>query len=128
MSDLSKRNKANNDAGKRWQRDLLKHLREVGFDAEPGPKAGATKDEGDTIVRLDQARIVIEAKNEKRVDLAGYVTEATREAVHYAQARTYDVDKVLPLAVIKRRMAHTGKAYAVVELDALLRFLRAIGA
>lgn len=114
---------ANRAKGKRWEHDLLAYLREAGLDAEALRLAG-TKDQGDIVVRLDRnMRVIVEAKN-SAMQPSVYVGEAQIEAGNYASARGFDRDSVLPVAVVKRRQAHTSRAYCLIELHELVAFLR----
>ena len=70
-------------AGKRYEKLLLDHLREQGYDAERLRLAGS-EDEGDLLVRTGPTtRFVIEAKRRKGFDLAGWVKEAQVERDNY---------------------------------------------
>lgn len=123
--DLSKRNKANARKGKTWERELREGLREAGFDVELPNRAGANKDKGDLAVRLlwgghllpDWERVVIEQKNEARLNLSGNVREALKEASEYATANKLPRNEVLGIAVIKRRGENWRKAYVVTTVE-----------
>lgn len=82
-------------AGKKYQRDVMKYLREQGFDAENLVLTGA-EDEGDILMRypaiggspsLKVSRFVLEAKREKGFHLADWVKQARVEADNYAKHR-----------------------------------------
>lgn len=105
-----------NRRGPLWEVKLLNYLRENGFDVERLRLTGR-EDEGDLVVK-DGNIIVIEAKDDKKMDLSGFLREAEDEAQNYAKHRKLDPDDVLPMAVIKRRNHGVGKAYVVMTLDA----------
>lgn len=111
---------ANKQKGSQWERDILFYLRNEGYDAERLHLAGKD-DEGDIILKLGGLPYIIEAKNEKRIDLAGYVTEAAREAANYGSKRGLGLPGVNYIALVKRRQAGTGEAYAVTPLHEWLR-------
>lgn len=84
-------NKYATAAGRRYQRDVMKWLREQGYDAENLVLTGA-EDEGDILVRHPRIggnliRFVIEAKREKGFHLADWVKQAKVEADNYAKHR-----------------------------------------
>lgn len=122
MTDVTRRNKRNKRIGADYEIDLTEWLRAKGYKAERLVKRG-TKDEGDISIDLGDFTLVIEAKNEKAIDLAGYVSESQVEAGHYAAARGMDESAVFPVVAIKRRMKGIDKSYAVVELETLLRLI-----
>lgn len=104
-----------NRKGPAWEIQLLKYLREHKLDAERLRLTGK-EDEGDLVVR-DGGVVVVEAKNEKKVDLAGYLREAEEEAIHYAKHRGLDPQDVTAVAIVKRRNHGAGKAYVVMTVD-----------
>lgn len=115
--------KSHKRRGKAFESDLTSWLRERGFDAERLPLAGA-KDEGDVRVLIGDGAIVIEAKAPgagNSIDLAGWLREAETEAVHYAEARGLDPNKVAPYLVIKARGKGLDQAYVVRRLGALFQ-------
>lgn len=123
MTDLSRRNKANKRKGSQWQSDLETFLRAEGHDIEQLHLQGA-EDEGDHVVRgratlpLPPAFLVVEAKNEKSIDLAGYVREMEDEVANFRKHRPHlhpaEVDGVV---IIKRRNHGIRKAYVVTTLE-----------
>lgn len=106
-----------NRKGGQFERDLLKYFREDwSLDAERLRLAGV-EDEGDLLVRLDQ-RLVIEAKNVARMNLAGWLAEAELEAGHYAAHRGIEVPDFV--VVHKAKGKGIGKAYVTTTLDQYL--------
>lgn len=105
-----------NRKGGIFERDLLKYLREgQGLDAERLRLTGV-EDEGDLLVRFhDQQRLVIEAKNVARMNLAGWVAEAEAEANNYAVHRGIAVPDFV--VVHKAKGKGTGRAYVTTTLD-----------
>lgn len=98
--------------GSAWERAVVSRLRYWGIRAERRFGAGATDDKGD-IVGLPG--FCIEAKNEKTINLAGYMDETERERVNAGCA--YGV------AVVKRRGKDAGQGYVVMTLDSFARLM-----
>jgi len=124
-------------AGKKFQRDVMKYLRdERGLDAENLVLTGA-EDEGDIILRWapintvprladntgpdGQARMVIEAKREKGFHLADWVKQAEVERDNYAKHRYLKPAEVGFVVVHARRQHGIPKAYVTTTLDEWLR-------
>lgn len=119
-------------AGKKFQRDVMKYLRdERGLDAENLVLTGA-EDEGDVILRWPAraagdntpdglARWVIEAKREKGFNLAGWVKQAEVERDNYAKHRYLRSEEVGFVVVHARRQHGIPKAYVTTTLDEWLR-------
>lgn len=114
-------------AGRKYQRDVMKYLRDDrGYDAEQLVLSGA-EDEGDILLRLkfgsaalSTDRIVIEAKREKGFHLAAWVQQAETEAGNYAKHRGL----VFPpgFVVVHARRNHSiGKSYVTTTLEEWLR-------
>lgn len=110
----------NRRAGAKWETDLLRYLRNEGYDAERLRLTGA-KDEGDLCLRLGGLPFILEAKNEKQINLASYVREAEVEARNYNNARGIGLPGANYAAVVKRRNHGVGEAYVVVPLHEWLR-------
>lgn len=104
-----------NRKGTLWETKLLNHLRSNGFDVERLRLTGK-EDEGDLVVK-DGGVVIVEAKDEKRINLAGYLREAEAEAENYAKHRGLDPQLVTPVAIVKRRNHGVGKAYVVMTVD-----------
>ena len=97
--------------GSQWERDIVKYLQERGFIyAERRGLAGQQYDKGD-ITGLGPD-IVIEAKNAKSIDLAGFLREAEVERDN-AKAK-------YGIACIKRRNKNVSQAYVVMSLEAFV--------
>lgn len=122
-------------AGKKFQRDVMKYLRdERGLDAENLVLTGA-EDEGDIILRYtprdlelrsttgpdSAARVVIECKREKGFHLADWVKQAELEAGNYAKHRYLRLEEVGFVVVHARRQHGIPKAYVTTTLDEWLR-------
>ncbi len=104
-----------------WERAVRDHLAAAGFDVER-TRAGYTRDHGDLHVGPRVGRgpaLIVQAKNHSRIDLAGWLTQLG--------AQTADARADHGVLVVKRRQCGAGRAYAVMELDALLGLLRAAG-
>ncbi|MEO3857464.1 hypothetical protein [Acrocarpospora sp. B8E8] len=106
--DIKKRNRKSKIAGYRWESDLAKYLSSVfrRVVERNGTRYGG-KDRGDL---SGVPYLVIEAKNEARIDLSGYMREVAAEMANHPDAR-------FGVAVVKARGKPTGRAYAVMELD-----------
>jgi len=120
-----------NPKGSRFEREVLDYLRESGYDAERLRLTGK-EDEGDLLIRLDHPpvlpkprpkRVVLEAKNVKRMSLAGWVQEAEVEALNYADHRGLDYDDVHWAVVHKKHGKGVAKSYVTLPLDEFLRLL-----
>lgn len=119
MTDASSRAKANKRKGAAFEIELegffagllLKVMRLV---------RRGKDDEGDLLIRVGSLAIIVEAKNEKSIDLSGYMAEATAEAMRWEQRHVHDVDApklVIGVAIVKRRMKSISKSYVVMEVD-----------
>jgi hypothetical protein len=108
--------------GSAWERALLKHLRDKGYDVERLRLAGK-EDEGDLSIRIGDERYIIEAKAVARLNLAGWVEEAEVEANNFAKHRPNLTTVPTGAVVLKRRGHSTGKAYVVLEFDTYLRLI-----
>lgn len=120
-------------AGRKFQRDVMKYLRdERGLDAEQLVLSGA-EDEGDILLRagdtlvptspsfyeLTTRRFVLEAKREKRINLAGWVNQAETEAGNYGKHRGIETPH---FAVVANRINRgINKSYVITTLDEWLR-------
>lgn len=111
-----------NQAGTRFERELLNGLRAAGYDVDRLARAG-TRDEGDLVIRRGGLHVVVEAKNRKRLDLPTFVDEAEAERLHYAKARSLDAGVVHGVAFVKRRGKGWAGAYAVTTVPAYLDLL-----
>jgi hypothetical protein len=119
MTSDSARNKANKRKGAGFEIDVVQFLRDRHLHAERLTKTGR-EDEGDAVVRVHGLAVVMEAKNEKSIDLSGYMREATLEARQWEARRIHEpqpADLVIGTAVIKRRNHSVSKSYVVMEAD-----------
>lgn len=121
-----------NPKGSIFERQLMVYLRENGFDAERLRLTGK-EDEGDILVRANtnplgwtpqERRLVIEAKNVSRMNLAGWLEEAEVEAGHYVAHRSgIKAEQVHHAVVHKRKGKGVAKSYVTLPLDEFLRLL-----
>lgn len=111
-----------NPKGSIYERQLMVYLREQGFDAERLRLTG-TLDEGDLQVRADR-RVVLEAKNRKGMNLAGWVGEAEVERENYADSRGLDATTVRFAVVHKRAGKGVAHSYVTIPLYEYLEYLR----
>ena len=108
--------------GASWESAIRDDLRAMGYDCERLARTGA-KDEGDVVAKDHVAfrkDIIIEAKApglDGKIDLSGWLKEATIEAKNYANARHLEGYDVLPVVVIKARGKSIDEAYVVVKYE-----------
>lgn len=104
--------------GTLFETEVLKYLRGMGVEADKLRQTGA-KDEGDIVAKIGGLPFVFENKACERLNLAGWVGEASLEATHYAVARGI----VIPhFAVIhKKRGAPIAEAYVTLPLYEYVR-------
>lgn len=113
-----------NPKGGWYERELMKHLREAGQDVERLRLSGA-EDEGDLLLRLHDemglSRLVLEAKNRKQMNLAGWLKEAEVERDNYVKHRNLaDYTKVGFAVVHKAKGKGIGRSYVTTTLDEYL--------
>ena len=119
MSDLSSRNKANKRKGAGFEIDIVQFLRDKFLHTERLTKTGRD-DEGDAVVRVRDLAVILECKNEKAINLSGYMAEATTEARNWEAKRIHEpmpAAVVIGAAVVKRRNQPIHKSYVVMEAD-----------
>lgn len=119
--------KAASAAGKKYETDLMKYMREKGYDVERLRLTGA-EDEGDLLLRgatyenLYGYRAVIEAKRRRGMDLAGWIREAQEERDHYDAHRGIQ-DPSSFVVVHYARGKGLGGSYVTTTLDEWMRRL-----
>lgn len=114
-------------AGKKFETDLMKLLREDGYDVERLRLTGA-EDEGDLLLRYTSnelpRRVVIEAKRRKGFDLAQWVKEAQVECKNYKDHRGLgSLDPVNFVVVHYARGKNLSQSYVTTTLEEWLRGL-----
>ena len=103
--------RASRARGRRWQTAVRQWLETHGHTVHERP-AGAVGD--DLSVYIDGLALSIECKSQTRLDLAGWITQATTQAP----------PGTIPVVVAKRRgKAAVGDAYAVMRCADLIRLL-----
>jgi hypothetical protein len=107
-------------AGKKYEADLMKYLREQGCDVERLRLTGV-EDEGDLLLRGGRVRFVIEAKREKGFNLAGWVKEAQTERENYDKHRGYSLFSSEFVVVHHARGKNIGQSYVTTTLDEWLK-------
>lgn len=110
MSSLS----AAKARGARWETELAEHLRDRTGQNVQRIRLNGTTDLGDMHLALPHGTAVVEAKNAKTMNLAGWCDEARQEAANAG----------LPgwAVVIRRRgQRDPGAAYVVLTVDEWLR-------
>lgn len=95
------------------------HLAGVRWVSHRNPPAG-TVDVGDVELVTERLRIVVEAKAEQRIDLAGYMRELAVEVANYEKREGHAAHGVV---VVKRRNHPVERAYAVMEYRDLLNLI-----
>lgn len=106
-------------AGKAYETELMRYMREQRFDVERLRLSGA-EDEGDLVVKPGGAirAYIIEAKRTKALDLAGWVKEAQVERENYKNHRgLMSLDPVGFVVVHKAKGKGVGQSYVTTTLD-----------
>ena len=119
MTDQSKRAKANKRKGAAFEIDLESFFSGLLLKVMRLVRRGKD-DEGDVLLRAADVAFVIEAKNEKAMNLSGYMAEAKAEALNCESRHVHDPDApalVIGVAAVKRRMQPISKTYIVMEAD-----------
>lgn len=119
MTDASSRAKANKRKGAAFEIDLEGFFRDKFLNTTRLVRRGKD-DEGDILIRVHDLAVILEAKNEKAMNLAGYMAEATSEALRWESRQVHSpmpADLVIGAAVVKRRMNPVSKSYVVMEAD-----------
>lgn len=107
MSGAASRRKGN-----RWELDVCSLLQQYGWQAITSRSArGGTQAGADIIT---DAPIIVEAKNQQKLDLSGWLDQAVSQADDTAPAALF----------IKRRQKPSGDCYVVMRADDYLRLLR----
>jgi hypothetical protein len=103
--------------GSAWELAIAKYLVEQGWKFAERRIAGATLDKGDIYGIIG---CVIEAKNEKRINLSGYLKELEVE-IRNANAATGVV------MVKKKGTTDVGEAYAVMPIKEWVKLMKEAG-
>ena len=125
MTDASSKARAAKRKGAQFEVDLEQFLREKFLHATRLVRRGKD-DEGDILIRVHDLAVILEAKNEKAIDLAGYMKEATDEALRWEAKHVHEpmpADLVLGVAAVKRRMQPISKSYIVMEAEDFAQLL-----
>lgn len=111
--------------GSSFEREVVGYLREHGFPYAERGVAGATEDIGDII---GTPGVVWECKNQKRMDLAGWVDELKVE-ISNQRTRYSKAGPLLTGAVIHKRRGITdvGEYYATLPVSLLVTILKEAG-
>ena len=108
--------KAKGDA---WERAVRDHCRDHGFPWTERTRAGYERDHGDLHLVPGPA-VIGQAKNHARINLPEWLAQLAEQVTDCGAEHGF--------VVVKRRgVADPGRGYAVQELDAHLRLLRAAG-
>lgn len=110
-------------AGKAYEAELMKYMREQGLDTERLRLSGA-EDEGDLLTRAEHAYYVAEAKRTKALDLAGWISEAETERDNYVAHRGYSLVPTRFVVIHKARGKGIGHSYVTTTLDEWIRSIR----
>lgn len=109
-------NKRRGDAYEAAVRD---HLQANGFPWTERTRAGYARDHGDLHLTPGPGAVA-QCKNHARIDLPGWLAQLDQQVADSGADHGF-------LVVKRRGVGDPGKSYAVMELDALLRLLRAAG-
>ena len=123
--DASSKARAAKRKGAQFEVDLELYFRSVFLHATRLVRRGKD-DEGDILLRVKDLAVIVEAKNEKSIDLAGYMKEATDEALRWEAKHVHEpmpADLVLGVAAVKRRMQPISKSYIVMEAEDFAQLL-----
>lgn len=120
---MSNPNKAR---GTRFETEIVEYLKAEGLKARRIALAGAD-DCGDIEVVAPNGidHFIIEAKNVREANLAGWVQQSQVEAANYAGAYDLLYDPV-PLVVHKRRMKGTAEAYVTLPLHVMVGLMLSV--
>lgn len=105
--------------GDAWERAVRDHCRARGFPWTEKTRAGYARDHGDLHLVPGPA-VIAQAKNHARLCLPEWLGQLDEQIADSGAEHGF-------LAVKRRGVTNPGRAYAVLELDALLRLLRAAG-
>jgi len=95
------------------------HLAGLRWHSHRNPPAG-TLDVGDIELATGKLHVVIEAKAEQRIDLAGYMKEL---AVEVANWEKREGKEAVGVVVVKRRNHPVERSYAVLEYRDFLQLI-----
>lgn len=119
MATASDKARASKRKGAQFEVDLETFFRSRYLNTNRLVRRGKD-DEGDLLIRVKDLAVILEAKNEKSIDLAGYMREATEEAIRWEARHVHEpmpADLVVGAAVVKRRNSAISKSYIVMEAD-----------
>lgn len=117
--EATKRARSSKRKGSTFESALVTTLREHGLEAERLHLNGK-EDEGDLVVRDQWGKLIVEAKNEAKIDLARYIKEALEEADNYTRHRGMDRQEVTGVAIVKARGKSILDSYVVTTLREFL--------
>ena len=109
--------------GRSWEQAVADHLTKHGWHAERRRLTGV-EDCGDI---SGLPGVVIECKNEKRVDLAGWLDELLRERINADRRWPKDMPHIGAVLVRRRGTTDTKAAYVVMDFDELVWLLQSGG-
>ena len=128
-AEATRRARASKRKGAQYQSDVRNLIRDTFLlDVEILELSG-TEDEGDLVIRLPRSGkyVIVEAKNEAKIDLPGYLREARAEAANYAKHRpAVREGQTLPVSFVKSRGKGVAESYAVMRADDFLHHLVAV--
>lgn len=114
-SEATKKARSSKRKGSAFESGLTQTLREHGLEAERLHLNGK-EDEGDLVVQDQWGKVIVEAKNEAKIDLARYVKEAFEEADNYVKHRGLDRQEVTAVAIVKARGKSILDSYVVTTV------------
>lgn len=112
--------------GTAFETDIVDYLKAMGLKARRLAMAGSN-DIGDIEVVAPNGidHFIIEAKNVKEMDLAGWVRQSQVEAYNFGQAEDLLYD-AFPVVVHKRRMKGVSEAYVTLPLHTMVRLMLSV--
>lgn len=109
--------------GAQWEIDLVKGLREAGFDAERLHLNGKD-DEGDIVVRHGGRYFTIEAKATKALNASTFIEEVTVESLNFTKHRDLPPATAHPVVFWKRARRPFQQGLAILTIEEYLRLVK----
>jgi hypothetical protein len=111
---------ANKNKGDRFERAVQDHIQANGFPWCEKTRAGYARDHGDLHLDPVTRHVIAQAKNHARLALPEWLAQLEQQTAESGARHGF-------LIVKRRGLTDPGRSYAVMELDPLLRLVRAAG-
>lgn len=108
------------DKGSRFELAVQDHVQAHGFPWAEKTRAGYERDYGDLHLEPITRAVIAQCKNHNRITLPEWLVQLRRQVEASGAEHGF-------LVVKRRGVQDPGKSFAVMELDELLRLLRAAG-